>query len=189
MRISISLRRVRRIARWGLLVVLLGGLTFGLYLLGERVTPRTLGQRPILYSPAVRAALDYRGRVEAWLIAIDQIDRSLARLIDETLNTQTGDLYDQSVRAAEMIDRSIRLAQDTTLVAAPSALVDLRQQVIAVGAAYVAAGQAVSILINAPTPASRTGAQSALAAARQTLDIVQSSRWFAQPVAAPQGTP
>ena len=183
MRIRVSRRTLRLIGRVGLWVAVLCGLTGGLYLIGVHITPRTVGQRPILYSPAVRAALDYRGRVEAWLITIDQFDQSLARLIDETAGDRNGDLYDQSVRSAETIDRSMRLAQDTTLVSAPTALADLRQQVIAAGLAYVAAGQAVSILINAPTPESRAAAQADLATARQTLEMVRSSRWFAQPVA------
>ena len=183
MRIRVSRRTLRLVGRGGWWVTMVCGLTVGLYLIGANVTPRTLGQRPILYSPAVRAALDYRSRVEAWLITIDQIDRGLTRLIDETAGDRNGDLYDQSGRAAETIDRSMRLAQDTTLVSAPTALADLRQQMIAAGLAYVATGQAVSIHINAPTPESRAAAQAALATARQALEIVRSRRWFAQPAA------
>lgn len=183
MRIRVSRRTLRLIGRGGGWVAMVCGLTVGLYLIGATVTPHTLEQRPILYSPAVRAALDYRSRVEAWLIIIDQIDRGLTRLIDETAGDRNGDLYDQSGRAAETIDRSMRLAQDTTLVSAPTALADLRQQMIAAGLAYVAASQAVSMLINAPTPESRAAAQAALATARQALEIVLSSRWFAQPAA------
>lgn len=183
MKIRVSRRTLRLIGRGGWWVVMACGLTVGVYLIGVNITPRTLGQRPILYSPAVRATLDYRSRVEAWLITIDRVDRSLARLIDETASDRNGDLYDQSGRAAETIDQSVRLAQDTALVSAPTALADLRQQVIAAGLAYVAAGQAVSILINAPTPESRAAAQAALATARQALETVRSSRWFAQPAA------
>ena len=183
MRIRVSRRTLRLIGRGGGWFAMTCGLTVGLYLIGATVTPHTLGQRPILYSPAVRAALDYRSRVEAWLIIIDQIDRGLTRLIDETAGDRNGDLYDQSGRAAETIDRSMRLAQDTTLVSAPTALADLRQQMIAAGLAYVAASQAVSMLINAPTLESRAAAQAALATARQALEIVRSSRWFAQPAA------
>lgn len=183
MRLRISRRKLRLFgcAVWAVLAVF--GMTAGLYIIGLQITPRTVAQHPILYSPAVRAALEYRGRVAAWLIALDQIDRSLAHLINETSGERNGDLYDQSARAEETIDRSVRLAQDTTLLSAPTALADLRQQVIAASLAYVAAGQAVSVLINAPTVDNRTAAEDALQTARTALALVRSSRWFTQPVA------
>ena len=183
MNLRISRRTLRLISRSLLGVFFLCGVTMGVYLVGLQITPRTVGQRPILYSPAVRAAIDYRTHVAAWLSTIDQIDRQVARLIDETSSERNGDLYDQSVRVEELIDQSVRLAQDTTLISAPAALSDLRQQVIAVSLTYVTAGQAVSILINAPTGESRSAAQAALAAARQALETVHSSRWFTQPTA------
>lgn len=177
-------RRKLRLFGYGVSTVLaVLGATVGLYVVGLQITPRTVAQRPILYSPAVRAALDYRSRVGAWLITLDQIDRSLARLIDETSGERYGDLYDQSVRAEETIDRSVRLAQDTTLVSAPTALADLRQQVIAASLAYVTAGQAVSVLINAPTVDNQAAAKAALLVAREALATVRSSRWFTPPVA------
>ena len=87
------------------------------------------------------------------------------------------------MRAEETIDRSVRLAQDTTLVSAPTALADLRQQVIAASLAYVTAGQAVSVLINAPTVDNQAAAKAALLVAREALAMVRSSRWFTPPVA------
>lgn len=183
MSIRISRRRLRQFGYGVLAILVTLGVTLGLYAIGLQITPRTVAQRPILYSPAVRAALEYRGRVADWLMTLDQIDRNLARLIAETSGERNGDLYDQSVRAEETIDRCVRLAQDTALVSAPTALADLRQQVIAVSLTYVTAGQAVSILINAPTVENRTAAEASVQDAREALATVRSSRWFTLSVA------
>ncbi len=182
MRLRLSRRKLRLLGYGALALLAVLGVTIGLYGLGLHITPRTVAQRPILYSPAVRAALDYRSRVSEWLVALDQIDHNLARLIDETSGERNGDLYDQSVRAEETIDGSVRLAQDTTLVSAPTALADLRQQVIAASLTYVTAGRATSILINAPTVENRAAAGVTLLTAREVLATVRSSRWFTQPV-------
>ena len=60
MEFRISRRTLRRVARWlgGIGAVL--AVTIGLYALGLSLTPRTDRGRPILYSPAVRAALTYQ---------------------------------------------------------------------------------------------------------------------------------
>jgi hypothetical protein len=184
-----SRRKLRLIGRVFFWLAVIGCGTIGVYVIGLNITPRTVRQRPILYSPAVRAALVYRSQVEAWLITLDRFDRNLAQLIDETAADRNGEIYDQSVRAAETIDRSVRLAQDTTLVSAPTALADLKQHMIAAGLAYVEAGRAVAILINAPTPESRAAAEAALASARQTVKMVRSSRWFTEPAVAEQARP
>ncbi len=63
--LRVSRPTLRRMARSLALFVALLAATAGVYVIGLRITPRTERQRPILYSPAVRAALDYRSRAIA----------------------------------------------------------------------------------------------------------------------------
>ncbi len=91
------------------------------------------------------------------------------------------DLYAQNTDAEDAIARSTRVAQETTLVNAPSMLAELRHQMMTVSLAYVEAAQAAAAMINAPTPDSRATALDALEAARNILAEVQSSRWVSRP--------
>ena len=173
MNIRVSRRTLRWIKRVTLGLIVIGIVTVGLYLLGRSITPRTAEGRPILFSPAVRAAETYRAQVMVWVVQFEQLNGSLAGLLDTT-----GDLYEQSARVNSALEQALKLAQDIELISAPTALAELRQMVRSIGQDYLAAAQAVATLINAPTPENQQAAAQTLEQAHQSLLVLQDNRWF-----------
>ena len=173
MNIRVSRRTLHWFKRTMLSLIIIASATFGLYLLGRSITPRTAEGRPILFSPAVRAAEIYRGQVMAWVAQFEQLNGSLAGLLDTT-----GDLYEQSTGINSVLEQALRLAQDIELISAPTALAELRQMVKSIGQDYLAAAQAVAALINAPTPENQQAAAQAIEQARQSLTALQHNRWL-----------
>lgn len=173
MNIRVSRRTLRWIKRIALGRLVIGTATAGLYLLGRSITPRTAEGRPILFSPAVRAAEMYRTHVVDWVARLDQIDRNLTQLLADG-----ADLYEQSVQAETAIDQMLRLSQEVDLTSAPTALAELRQTSTQMSLAYLAAVQTIAAMINAPTVENRQTATQALDEARQSLAVVKQSRWL-----------
>lgn len=179
MNIRVSRRTLRWIKRIALGLVVIVVATAGLYVLGRSITPRTATGRPILFSPAVRAAETYRAQVEAWAVQFDQLSGELANLLDTG-----GDLYEQSIRANAALEQALRLAQETELTSSPVALAELRQMARQAGRDYVSAAQAVAALINAPTQARLVAAVQLIDQAQNALVVVERSRWLMAPESA-----
>ena len=173
MNIRVSRRTLRWIKRIALGLIVIGAMTVGLYLLGHSITPRTAEGRPILFSPAVRAAEMYRAHVVDWVARLDQIDRNLVQLLEDG-----ADLYEQSMQAESAIDQVLRLSQEVDLTSAPTALAELRQAVTQMSLAYLTAAQTAAAMVNAPTVENRQTALQSLDKARQTLVVVKQSRWL-----------
>jgi hypothetical protein len=173
MNIRVSRRTLRWIKRITLGLIVIGATTAGLYLVGYSITPRTAEGRPILFSPAVRAAEMYRAHVVDWAARLDQIDRGLDQLLNGS-----ADLYEQSMQAESAIDQILRLSQEVDLTSAPTALAELRQATTQMSLAYLTAAQTAAAMINAPTVENRQTAQQSLDEARQALTVVRQSRWL-----------
>lgn len=173
MNIRVSRRTLRRVKRITLSLIVVLTATFGLFALGRSITPRAATGKPILYSPAVRAAETYRAQVAAWVAQFEQLNGSLTGLMDAD-----GDLYEQSGWANSAIELALRLAQEIELTSAPTALAELRQMVLPISRDYLAAAQAVAALINAPTPENQQAAAQTIEQARQSLVVLQHNRWL-----------
>jgi hypothetical protein len=173
MRIRVSRRALRQLLRWAMALTVGLAVTAGFFCVGRAVTPRTADGRPILYSPAVRAAGEYRARVVEWVGRFEQIDQALTSLL-----AGGTDLYEQNAQAGTAIDQATLLAQDIELTAVPAALADLRQTASRVSLQYLGAAQAAAALVNAPTPENRQAAQQVLAVAQQDFGALRQSRWL-----------
>jgi hypothetical protein len=173
MNIRVSRRTLRWIKRITLTLILVLAATLGLFALGRSITPRTAEGRPILFSPAVRAAEMYRAHVVDWVARLDQIDRNLAQLLEDG-----ADLYEQSIQAESAIDQILRLGQEVDLTSAPTALAELRQATTQMSWAYLTAAQTAAAMVNAPAVENQQIALQSLDKARLTLAVVKQSRWL-----------
>jgi hypothetical protein len=174
MRIRVSRRKLRLIGQMVLWVAVLCGLTGGLYLIGVNITPRTVGQRPILYSPAVRAAVTYQSRVMGWLADLRQIDQ----VLDQLVTNSTTDLYTQSARADEALGQVLQIAQAVAVQMAPTSLAEVQRQMTAISLAYHQAAQQAAAFVAAPTPERSAAATEVLQQARDLAHTLEESRWF-----------
>lgn len=174
MEFRVSRRTLKRVARWlgGLGAVL--AVTIGLYALGLSLTPRTDRGRPILYSPAMRAALAYQSRVTGWLAELRQIDP----VLDQLVTNSTTDLYTQSTRADESLGRVLQIAQAVAIQIAPTSLAEVQRQMTSISLAYHQAAQQAAAFVAAPTPERSAAATEVLQQARDLARTLEESRWF-----------
>jgi hypothetical protein len=174
MELRISRRTLRRMTRGLAIVGAVLAVTVGLYAIGLRLTPRTERGRPILYSPAVRAAVAYQSHVMGWLTDLRQIDDVLEQLVTNS----TTDLYTQSARADEALGRVLQIAQAVAVQMAPTSLAEVQRQMTAISLAYHQAAQQAAAFVAAPTPDRLAGATADLQQARDLAHTLESSRWF-----------
>jgi hypothetical protein len=174
MEFQISRRTLRRMTRGLAIVGAVLAVTVGLYAIGLRLTPRTERGRPILYSPAVRAAVAYQSHVMGWLTDLRQIDGVLEQLVTNS----TTDLYTQSARADEALGRVLQIAQAVAVQMAPTSLAEVQRQMTAISLAYHQAAQQAAAFVAAPTPDRLNAATADLAQARDLAHTLESSRWF-----------
>ncbi len=169
MEISLSRRSLRR---WGCALAL--PIAFiALTLLGRSVTPHDAAGEPLLLSPSLRATLGYQSTARAWARDYRALDADLYALL-----TDDADIYRQAQAAGDLLDRSLRLAQDVELRRAPAALAVLRAALTNTSLAYLDAARVVAEWVGAPTPAQAQTAQDALDAARDLLAQVEANRWL-----------
>lgn len=174
MEIQVSRRTLRRLRR-----VLIGfglglALTVGLYGLGLSVSPRTERGRPVLYSPAVRAAVQYQRRVAGWLQELSQISDTLERLLTETGT----DLYTQNTQAEAVLGQTLQIAQAVAVQSAPAALSTVARQMTDISLAHYQAAQAVAAFVAAPADDQFAQAAQAVAQARRLADALAANRWL-----------
>ena len=174
MELRISRRTLRRVMRGLIVMGTVLAVTAGLYAIGLRLTPRTERGRPILYSPAVRAAVAYQSCVMGWLADLRQIDQ----VLDQLVTNSTTDLYTQSARADEALGQVLQIAQAVAVQLAPTSLAEVQRQMTAISLAYHQAAQQAAAFVAAPTPERLNAATSDLAQARDLARTLENSRWF-----------
>ena len=174
MELRISRRTLRRVMRGLIVMSAVLAVTAGLYAIGLRLTPRTDRGRPILYSPAVRAAMAYQSRVMGWLADLQQIDQ----VLDQLVTNSTTDLYTQSARADEALGRVLQIAQAVAVQIAPTSLAEVQRQMTAISLAYHQAAQQVAAFVAAPTPDRLSVALNNLEQARTLMTALEQGRWF-----------
>jgi hypothetical protein len=174
MELRISRRTLRRVTRGLLVMSAVLAVTVGLYAIGLRLTPRTERGRPILYSPAVRAAVTYQSRVTGWLADLRQIDQ----VLDQLVTNSTTDLYTQSARADESLGQVLQIAQAVAVQMAPTSLAEVQRQMTAISLAYHQAAQQAAAFVAAPTPERLNAATADLQQARALAHTLENSRWF-----------
>ncbi len=173
MELRISRRTLTRLVRVVGSLGLLMSITLGLYGLGLSVSPRTEHGRPVLYSPAVRAAVTYQRRVADWLKELDQIGDTLNRLLTDT----SADLYSQNSQAEAMLGQTLQIAQAVAGQSAPTALATVASQMTDVSLVYYQAAQSVAAFVAAPSDDQLAAAVNAVDQARGLAQALAENRW------------
>lgn len=171
------IRISRRVVRVALTVIFVVGALAGLYALGRALTPRDSAGRPVLLSPSVWAAEQYRRTVLGWLDGWRRIDAGLEELLDETDLTDPVALYRASDRAQRLVADAADLVQRATYTPAPVALAGVRDRAVAAAEGYWKAATACARWVGAPEEKARQEARAALESARQARRELESSRW------------
>lgn len=174
MRLRLSKRWLRRLAAAVLTIAALAGL----YFLGKDLSPRDAGGRPLIYSPSVRAAENYRRRAQGWAEELAVLDQRLAALLRAGEITDAAQLYELSDEAEGLVDRATDVAQDVAFTPAPTAMAGLAQQSEQAASAYLEAALAAARWVGAPQRDSLRAALEALRAARAARADLEASQWI-----------
>lgn len=173
MELQISRRIIKRALRVLGSLSLLLAITLGLYGVGLDMSPRTEQGRPVLYSPAVRAAVTYQRRVARWLMELDQVGDTLSGLLADT----GADLYSQNTQAEAALGQTLQIAQAVAVQTAPTALATVARQMTDVSLVYYQAAQLVAAFVAAPSGSQLTFAVNAVEQARSRAQALADNRW------------
>lgn len=151
--------------------------TLALTALGRLASPLTAEGRPLLYTPAVRAAELYRSETAGWAGATDR----LLERVGSLLAAPAQDPY----RLAETMDGILsdagQLAELASARRAPPALAGLQNLCESAAGLTLAAATAAARWSAVPTADNMAAAQTALQGARQELERITASPWLEQP--------
>lgn len=173
MELQLSRRTLKRVLRVLGSLGLLTAITLGVYGVGFNVSPRTEQGRPVLYSPAVRAAVTYQRRVAGWLTELDQIGDALNRLLTD----MSADLYSQNSQAEAALGQTLQIAQAVAVQSAPTALTTVASQMTDVSLIYYQAAQSVAAFVAAPSDDRLALAVAAVDRARGLAQALVGNRW------------
>ena len=173
--IRLSRRTLKRVAKSLFVFLLVGGASFGLYSLGEAVTPTpSTGYRPVIYTLSVRRTEQYRRQAQAYLLDLAELDGALAQM----LSNPHQDVYDLSEAAEANLRTAGRLDQTVNLDYPPSALVSLKRGLQIATTGYLEAALAMNTWVGEPTEEHYRQALEALRVARMAYGNVQANPWL-----------
>lgn len=148
------------------------------YFLGDYVTPRDAEGRPLIYSPSVRSAEQYRRSVRRWVDDLAEIDARLEALLGEKDVGDPAQLYTLSTRAERLVKDTAVIVQDVEFTAAPPSLVGLHHQAQITADTYFAAAQDAALWVGAPQDENWRIAIETLEEARYLWEQLISIRWL-----------
>jgi len=152
----------------------------GLYVLGDRMSPRDGEGRPLILSPSVRAAEGYLRSVQKWVGRMKELDDGLSLLLTEDSSADPAMLYDQSERVQRLMGQATALLSDAEFTPPPPALVGLQTQAQAAAQAHFEATQAAAFWVGAPQEDNLRAALGALEQAREIRRQLEASRWLGE---------
>lgn len=174
----IRIRIPRRLLRRSAAVVALLASAGCCYGLGLRSTPRDAAGRPLLLSPSVYRAEQYRRAVLEWMSGMEAVDRTLTGLLADGGCTDPACLYALGRQVEDAVGKAHSIAQSAVFASPPPALADLSERVQAAAEAHLAAAQATARWVGAPEPENRRAALEALRTARGLRFELQRSAWL-----------
>lgn len=174
-RLRISRRTLRILTGTAVALVAVGGL----YGWGTAVTPRDAEGNPLLLSPSLRAAEQYRRRATRWAEQMATIDEGLTALLSEEEAADPAGLYAQSEEVQQLGEQAAGLTQEVTTAQVPVALVGLREQAQAASDLYLESAVLTVRWLSAPSRTSRREAIETLRTARALRVELETSPWLA----------
>lgn len=167
-------RRYLKIAGQVLLgLVVLLGVSGGLYQLGLAVTPITTGGQPVIYSPAVRQTEIYRRQAQQRVGSLQTLDAQLVAVL-----TGAEDVYALSNAAQTCLQTAVELDKVISLTYPPAALVSLQDGLLNAADQYLAAAVMVNRWVGEPTQENYLGALEAIRLARASRSVVEINPWL-----------
>jgi len=182
----IRIRFSRCQLRWALTAALAVAGLVVCYRLGDHLTPRSSGGRPLILSPSVYAAEGYRRTALRWVAEMAEIDRRLSTLLDQEDVTDPAHLYALSGEVEQVTAQAEELVRQAAFTACPPALVELSAQLRVAAEAHLETAWAGARWVSVPEPQSRRAALESLRQARGLRTQLEAGRWLAS-MAAPEG--
>ncbi len=167
-------RRYLKIAGQGLLgLVVLLGVSGGLYQLGLVVTPITTGGVPVIYSPSVRQTENYRRQAQRRVEDLRVLDVQLVEVL-----TSAEDVYTLSHAAQTCLQTAVELDKVISLTYPPAALVSLQDGLLNAADQYLVAAIAVNRWVGEPTQENYLSALETIRLARASRSVVETNPWL-----------
>lgn len=154
--------------------VLLLGFAILFSVIGYFVSPHDENGRPILLLPEVRQMEAYRRSAHRWIQSFQELDREIATI----MGNQQSDLFSQSREGQKALQQSVQLAQEIDRMAFPPSAIRLHDDLATTALAYLEASRLMMIWVGAPEETNRAQLETALSAARQTLENLEKSKWL-----------
>lgn len=165
--------------RWLSCLKRMSALMFALlfcWLVGHQISPSTPAGRPFLFTPAIRAVIQYRQHAAQWTAVMLDLDQDMGNLLEKPLN----DPYELSSRVDIILAKSIRLSELIKSTPAPAALMGLQEMCDIAAAAHVAAAEAIGRWAGAPSTDNLYVAIDVLTNAEETVTELYQSPWLTQ---------
>jgi hypothetical protein len=155
--------------------VWIGLLFLALLGLGLLISPQDSTSRPILLLPDAKAVEDYRVSIGTWDKRMQSLDAEISTLLSGKFGS---DLFTKSREAQKIVEATLQLAQEIDRKEVPTAAIPAKALLVQSASAYLNASRVMLQWVTAPTDENLTGAQTALAQARETLEQLEQSEWI-----------
>lgn len=147
------------------------------YLRGDAVTPRDAQGRPLLYSPGVRAAVQYQHALRSWTAEMAALDAQLTVVLGSGDLGDPARLYEVGSAVERLAAQATELAREVVFAIPPPALAGLHDQARQAALAVMDAADLTARWVGAPDEATYRSAVSALGLARSLRVQLEQSRW------------
>lgn len=141
--------------------------------IGRAATPVDTRGHLLFLSPRVAEISNYQRKAQRWAAEISLGDRQMQNLLEDG----GMDLFAQDGAYQEIAQRAAGAVTEIDGTSVPGSLTGLHQLMVQAAGANQAAAAAVGQWVSAPSGATRSQAQSAIAAVSTVLDRVYSNPW------------
>lgn len=141
--------------------------------LGRSISPHTIENGPVLFTPATRGVIQYREQVRAWVEILASMETEMSALLDKPPT----DPYELANRVNILLAESEQLQEVIIASPSPDALVGLRELCELAGLAHQDAAAAIGRWAGAPSTDNHLAAQDAVDVAQETLGVLNQSPW------------
>ena len=174
----IKLRLTRKMLHIIVWCVSTVALTVVLYSVGAWVTPRDGASRPMIWTPSLRAAEQYRSQAYEWVNDMTGIDRRLTEILSGETSTEPTELYIQGQEMQTIGEKATVLVQQIETVQVPVSLVGLRERAQAAANTYLETALVTARWLNAPSDVEHQSAVETLHTARAMRITLEESQWL-----------
>jgi uncharacterized phage infection (PIP) family protein YhgE len=142
--------------------------------IGVIVSPYSEDRRPLLLTQRLARVNQYRKDVQAWVKTLQEVDKGLNDLLDES----SEDLLDLNYQIDQVFQKSKQLSEVIDQAEIPPTFEAFHQLLTDAVNGYLDAGDQVSQWVGEPGEENRQSAESALSTAREMLNRLYANPWI-----------